>query len=217
MDFDYAHVPSGSFDDEETNPADLDPTIDDCMRMWRQGIEWFKHDTVFGVRQFAGQEAGFENAALDLWVESVQRLRAAGLFDADTSYNLLHFIVETGLDYEAYDVDPQLDEIGDRMFALCQQYGLPEGTDFTPWPDPPPEWVALVREARAREQEMEYEVLRDAGEHEMVQLMIDAPDEFKRRVADVEVRLQRDHVAERDRWYPLSAEDKARLGIELSG
>jgi hypothetical protein len=50
----------------------------------------------------------------------------------------------------------------------------------------------------------------------MVRLMIDAPDDFKRRIAVVETRLQRDYLAERDRWSPLSADDRERLGIELS-
>jgi hypothetical protein len=201
-------------DDDDGDPRDLNPTIDDCVRLWHQAIEWIKHDTIIGIRELAAQAAGWEEADRDMWIDSVQRVRANGLFDADTAYNLLHHIVEEAVMYDAYAIDEELQEIGDRMEALCDLYGLPEGTDFTPWRDPPAEWTALVRECEAREQGMEYEVLRAAGEHEMVRVMIEERAEFDRRIKVVENRIRRDHSAERERWDPLTERDVERLSLE---
>jgi hypothetical protein len=61
---------------------------------------------------------------------------------------------------------------------------------------------------------MEYEVLRAAGEHEMVRLMIEERAEFDRRIKVVENRIRRDHSAERERWDPLTERDVERLSLE---
>jgi len=213
MDFTNAHLPSGHSDDDDGDSA-VNATIDDCMRMWRHAVEWVKHETIIGVREGATQAAGWEDDDRDVWVESVQRIRESGLFDADMSYNLLHHIIRTAVEEGAYDTDAELEEIGERMGVLCDSYDLPEGTDFTPWPDPPAEWTLLVGAARAREQEIEYEILRDAGEHEMVRLMTDDRAEFDRRIKVVENRIRRDHIAERARWDPLTPRDIERLELE---
>lgn len=211
MDFENAHLASGDSDDDDSS---VNPTVDDCVRMWHHAIEWTKHETIIGVREGAAQAAGWEEDDRDIWIESIQRVRASGLFDADTAYNLLHHIVEAAVEGDAYDDDEELDEIGERMDALCRMYDLPDGTDFTPWPIPPAEWTALVREARAREQEMEYEVLRAAGEYEMVRMMIEERVEFDRRIKVVENRIRRDHIAERERWDPLTERDVQWLSLE---
>ena len=197
MDFANAHLPSGDSDDD--GDSAVNATIDDCLRMWRRAVEWVKHETIIGVRECATQAAGWEDADRDVWVESIQRMRESGLFDADMSYNLLHHIIWTAVEDGVYDTDAELEDIFERMGALCDSYDLPAGTDFTPWPDPPAEWTRLVGAARAREQEIEYEILRAAGEHEMVRLMTDDRAEFDRRIKVVENRIRRDHVAERER------------------
>lgn len=53
MDLDGSDAPIPP-DDDEDEFADHDPTLADCVRLWHQAIEWFKHDTLYGVVEFAG-------------------------------------------------------------------------------------------------------------------------------------------------------------------
>jgi hypothetical protein len=187
-----------SFDEDDDEFADHDPTMADCIRLWHQASEWHQHDTLLGIREFAGCLAEPEDAAgvqqRDLWIESVQRVRTAGLFDEDTAYNFIWYIVDIH-----FDANPRY---GDEMDALCLAHGLPEGQDFTPWPNPPAEWTRLVNAMEARELELRCEVLRAAGEAELARLVTERPAEFERRMAVVSARITRDHERERARWMP---------------
>ena len=196
----------GDWDDDEDEFAGRDPTLEECIRLWHQGIEWYGHDTLLGIREFAGCTSETSEPSRRTWIASVQRLRAAGLFDTDTSYNLLYYVVDVSLDYQSFFDDPTLSEISDRMESLCRAHGLPDDEDFTPWPNPPAEWTALTREFDEREAEMRREVLRDAGEHEMVRLMTGQAAEFRRRIAAVEARLEGDHAEARSRTMPRQSE-----------
>jgi hypothetical protein len=194
-------------EDDDYEFADHDPTMADCVRLWHQAIEWHQHDTLLGIREFAGCLAEPENAAgveqRDLWIESVRRVRAAGLFDEDTAYNFIWYIVDIHFDANPrYDDDPELITIGDKMDALCLAHGLPEGEDFTPWPNPPAEWTRLENAMEARERELRCEVLRSASEAELARLVTERPAEFEKRMAVVEARITRDHEEERARWMP---------------
>lgn len=193
------------WDDDEDEFGGRDPSLEECLRLWHQGIEWYRHDTLLGIREFAGCTSETSEESRRTWITSVQRLRAAGLFDADTSYNLLHYIVDTSLDYQSFFDDPALCEISDRMDALCRAHGLDECDDFTSWATPPSAWTVLVREWDEREAEMRREVLRDAGEYEMVRLITGQPTEFRRRIAAVEARLEGDHAEARSRTMPRTS------------
>ena len=194
-------------EDDEYEFADHDPTMADCLRLWHQAIEWHQHDTLLGIREFAGVLAEPEDAAgvenRDLWIESVRRLRAAGLFDEDTAYNFMWYIVDAHFDGQPlYNEDPELITIGDGMDALCLAHGLPEGEDFTSWTSPPAEWTRLVSAMEARELELRCAVLRAAGEGGLARLVTEQPAEFRRRMAVVDARITRDHERERALWMP---------------
>jgi len=213
MDLDGSDAPIPP-DDDEDEFADHDPTLADCVRLWHQAIEWFKHDTLYGVVEFAGISSQEKPVQRATWIESVQRVREAGLFDIDTSWYLIWSVVETA--YEAEDVfeDPIIGSISDRMTALCRAHGLDDCDDFTTTSYKPPEWDALLQAWEEREAQLKYDMLEEAGEHAMVAMLRGQPAEFERRRAAVEVRVRRDFAAERERWMPLDAAWTKRLALD---
>jgi hypothetical protein len=194
--------PDWKYEDEEGDFDDRAPTLDECIGLWRRAIEGHKHSTVVGIRKFADSTCGPGPTCQTVrrtWIESIKRLRAEGLFDVDTSYNLINHIVGGSLDSAGYYDDPVLQEILDRMEALCDAHGLSDLAEVGLWSDPPAGWEALRREYNDREDEMRNAILRAAGEHDMIALLTNDPDEFKRRTAAVETRIKRDHDAARAR------------------
>jgi hypothetical protein len=206
--------PLYDIDDEDYEFADHDPTVEDCVRLWHQAVEWFKHDTLYGVVEFAGETSQENSAQLRRWIQSVRQVRASALIDADTSYWLMWEILEVAADADDLFGDPQLVEIGNRMDALDLAHGIDYDRNLGIEEHNLPGWRALEAEWDARRLEMKLEVLRDAGEHTMVALMKDQADEFAKRQATVERRIKKDYVAEHARHAPLDDYWLRRLGLE---
>ena len=203
-------------DDDEYEFADHDPTVGECVRMWHEAIEWHKHSTLFGTAEFAAVLSEENPEQLNRWIESVRLVREQALIDADTSYWLLWSIVDEAVEAEGVLDDPGLAEIGDRMDLFCRAHGrdpLGDKGDFTYAEYQPPGWRELEVEFANRQLEMRRERLRAAGEHAMLKLMVDQPDEYARRQATIERRIKKDHVAERARWMPLEDHWLRRLGL----
>jgi hypothetical protein len=199
-------------DDEEFVGRDL--TLDECVRLWHESVEWHKHSTLFGTAGFAAVTSEENPVQLRLWIDSVRQVREKGLVDADTSYWLLWSIVDEAVDAEGVLDDPGLAEIGDRMDAFCAAHGRdPDGPDFTYAAYQPPGWKELEVEFAERQVEMRRERLRAAGEHTMLRLMAEDPDEYARRQVIAGRRIKEDYVAERARWSPIEHQYYERLGL----
>ncbi len=204
--------------EEETYEFDhRDPTLDECVRMWHEAIEWHKHHTLYDTADFAVALSEENPEQLNTWIKSVRIVREQALIDADTSYWLLWSIVDGAADAESVLDDPELVAIGDRMDAFCRAHGRDphgDGGDFTYAAYQPPGWRELQSEFEERQLEMRREHLRAAGEHTMLKLMTEQPAEYARRQATVARRIKKDHAAERGRWMPLDDWWLRRIGLE---
>jgi len=187
--------------DDDWEFDDRDPTLADAIRLWHEGIEWYRDSTVLGIRQFGGGLSARDESQRRIWIASVRNVEASGLVDHETAIGLIDGIMREYF-YNCHNLDdPEQERISDEMGVLCRLHGLPEGKDFTGHPNPPPEWTALVAAGDARDEEQLREILVECGVSEVWRLRSERRAEYDAVVARVDARLEADYEeAHRQRY-----------------
>jgi hypothetical protein len=204
------------YDGENDNAefGDRDPTADDWVRLFRDAVTWYKHETLYSVRELA-EVFGRDSDQRDVWIEAVRRARSEGIIDRDIAANMLHWIVDDSLDDDPlFEDDARLEEISGQIEEIHRAH---HHERMTPWRGPiPPQLRVMLDASNARELELIAEILESEGESEVAKLMRDDPDEFARRNAVAERKIRRDFADERERWQPLDARWREMLALDVN-
>lgn len=158
--------------------------LEDLTDRWRTAVKGRKPWTVADALAFDYLIShDNENGAGDVRIAAIQRAHAEGMLDEDLTWLLLDRIVEAMVS-SALTEDPVLSELTERKMDVEDEGGGP--TDERN-PDARAHasaaWLALDAAEDRRALLFKGPVLQAAGEEEMVRVMKEQPEEFRRRIA----------------------------------
>jgi hypothetical protein len=204
------------YDGENDNAefGDREPTVDECVRLFRDAVTWYKHETLYSLRELAEVYVRDDDQRA-VWIEAIGCARDEGIIDRDIAANILHWIVDDSLDDDpSFEDDARLEEIGEQIEEIHRAYNHEL---LTPWRGPlPPQLRVLLDASDARELELVADILESEGERDVADLIRNDPDEFLRRNAAAERKIRRDFADERERWQPLDARWREMLELDVN-
>jgi hypothetical protein len=182
-------------DDDESAPAaprktwpklydeQFEAEVDELVDRWRMAVNREKPWTVADTLAFDYLGAhDNEKGAGDIRIAAIQRAHAEGVLDQDLTWFLLDRIAEAMVTSEL-QADPVLTDLTERKMDVEDMGGGPTDRE-TPGSHEGASaaWLALDAAEDRRALVFKGRVLRAAGEDEMVRVMKEQPEEFRRRV-----------------------------------
>jgi len=157
--------------------------VDEYVDRWRMAVKREKPWTVADALAFDYLIShDNENGAGDIRIAAIQRAHAEGVLDQDLTWLLLDRIAEAMVTSEL-QADPVLTDLTERKIDVEDMGGGPTDRE-TPGSHEGASaaWLALDAAEDRRALVFKRRVLRAAGEDEMVRVMKEQPEEFRRRV-----------------------------------